>query len=66
MLTVAKEFVKAHWDDIILIIGVILVSLFSFALGYIVSQYQNKESIKFQVEETSFFSAFVFIDKNLA
>ena len=40
--------VKDHLDDIILVIGVILVSLFSFAMGYIAAKQQNKEPIRIE------------------
>ncbi|MCP6719308.1 MAG: hypothetical protein KJI71_03695 [Patescibacteria group bacterium] len=42
------EFLKRHQDDIALLIGVILVSLFSFALGYIVAKQEEKEPIKIE------------------
>lgn len=47
-----KEFIKEHQEDIILVIGVILISLFSFAMGYIVAKEQEKQPIRF--EETGF------------
>jgi len=40
-----KNFVKKYQTDIILIIGIILISLFSFAMGYIIAKYQEKEPI---------------------
>jgi len=43
-----KEFFKANLDDIILVIGVILISLLSFAAGFIVAKYQEKEPIKLE------------------
>jgi len=48
MLSKILNFVKGHLDDIILLIGVILISLFSFAFGYIVAKKQNKEPIKIE------------------
>ena len=48
MLSKIIEFVKKYNIDIILIISVILISLFSFAMGYIVAKYQNIEPIQFQ------------------
>ena len=48
MIAKIKEFVKAHLDDIILVIGVILISLLSFALGYIVAKTQEKEPIRLE------------------
>jgi hypothetical protein len=60
MLTKIKQFVKTYQTDIILVIGVILISLLSFAMGYIVAKQQEKENLKFEevVEEDSFFSTF--------
>jgi hypothetical protein len=48
MLAKIKKFVKAHLDDIILVVGVILISLLSFALGYIVAKIQEKEEIRIE------------------
>lgn len=47
-LTNLKEFVKTHQNDIILLLGVILISLLSFASGYLVAKYQEKEPIKIE------------------
>ena len=49
MLTKIKEFVKKNQADIMLVIGVILISLLSFAAGYIVAKTYDKEPLKFQV-----------------
>jgi len=48
MLSKIKEFVKGHQNDIILLIGVILISLLSFAVGYIVAKQQGKEPLKIE------------------
>jgi len=48
MLTKIKDFVKTYQSDIILVIGVILISLLSFAMGYIVAKQQEKEPIRFE------------------
>jgi len=48
MLSKIKDFVKTHQVDIILVIGVILISLLSFAAGYIVAKQQEKEPIKIE------------------
>ncbi len=48
MLSKIIQFVKEHQDDIILVIGVILISLLSFAMGYIVARQQEKEPIKIE------------------
>ena len=45
------NFFKEHQNDIILLIGVFLISLFSFAIGYIVAEQKNKEPIKIEYEE---------------
>jgi len=52
MLAKLKQFVKTHQDDIILVIGVILISLLSFALGFIVAKQPEKEPII--IEEIGF------------
>jgi len=43
-----KQWIVNHKDDIILLIGVILISLLSFAIGYIVAKEQEKEPIKIE------------------
>ena len=50
-----RRNIKNHQEDIILLIAVILISLLSFATGYITAKYQKKESIKIQmtVDETA-------------
>ena len=48
MLSKIKEFVKEHQEDIILVIGVVLISLLSFAAGYITAKQQEKEPIKIE------------------
>lgn len=48
MLTKLKEFVKSNQADIILVVGVILISLLSFAVGYITAKTYDREPIKFQ------------------
>lgn len=45
MLSKIFLFVKEYKKDIILIVGVILISLFSFAVGYIASDIKDKEPI---------------------
>ena len=49
MLSKLIEFIKRHQEDIILFIGVILISLLSFAMGYIVAKEQEKEPIQFEM-----------------
>ena len=48
MLSKIKDFVKTHQVDIILVIGVILISLLSFAIGFIVAKQQEKEPIRIE------------------
>ena len=51
MLAKLIQFVKDHQSDIILVIGVILISLLSFAAGFIVAKQQEKEPIKIEYEQ---------------
>ena len=53
MLTKIKEFVKVHQADIILLIGVILISLLSFSIGYIVAKQQDKEPVRIEFRTES-------------
>lgn len=48
MLAKIIIFVKKHKEDIILIIGVILISLFSFASGYVYKNMTEKEEIRIE------------------
>jgi len=48
MLQKIKQFVKTYQSDIILVIGVILISLLSFAVGFIVAKQQEKEPIRIE------------------
>lgn len=54
MLTKIVAFVKDHLDEIILLIGVILISLLSFAAGYIMAKKQEKEPIKIEYENSDY------------
>ena len=49
ILTKIQEFVKTYQKDIVLVLGVILISFISFATGYLVAKDQLKGPI--QVEE---------------
>ena len=49
MLSKIIYFVKKYREDIILSIGVILISLLSFAAGYIVAKQQEKTPIQFEM-----------------
>jgi len=42
------DFIKKYQEEIILVIGVILISLFSFAMGYIVAKEQKKQPLRFE------------------
>jgi hypothetical protein len=48
MLAKLVQFVKTYQADIILVIGVMLLSLLSFALGFIAAQNYDREPIKIQ------------------
>lgn len=58
MLAKIKKFIKKNQEDIILVIGVILISLLSFALGFIVAKQQEKEPLRIEYEETNSISFF--------
>ncbi len=44
-----KQWVKNYQNDIILFIGVMLISLLSFAMGYIEAKQQEKEPLRFEM-----------------
>lgn len=46
MLSNLKKIVKESKSDIIILIIIILISLLSFAIGYIMAKYQEKEPIE--------------------
>lgn len=48
MLAKISEIVKAHKAEIILCIGVFLISLLSFSIGYIAANQSGKEPIKIE------------------
>ena len=55
----ARAFIDQHLDDIILLIGVILISLLSFAAGFIAAKQLEKEPIRIEmVDEDSFVFTF--------
>jgi hypothetical protein len=54
MLNKLANFIKEHQQDIILVVGVILISLLSFALGYIIAKQQGKTPIQFELNESSY------------
>jgi hypothetical protein len=51
-----KEFIKEHWEEIILVIGVILISLLSFTIGYIVAKQEEKQPIEIEYESSNHWS----------
>ncbi len=59
MLSKLSQFVnpfgklKIDKEDMVLLIGVILISLLSFAMGYIIAQQQEKEPIQFEQIKTN-------------
>ncbi|MCK4354887.1 hypothetical protein KAW43_00850 [Candidatus Parcubacteria bacterium] len=48
MLSKFFKFVKKDEQEIILFVGVVLISLLSFTLGYIMSEMQKKEPMQIQ------------------
>jgi len=54
MLTKLKEFFKKYQAEIILVIGVILISFLSFAIGYIVAKQEEKEPIQIEMTNDQF------------
>ena len=46
MLAEIKDFVKAHFNDIILFIIVALLIMLTFSAGYIIAKYQAKPPIE--------------------
>ena len=48
------QFLRKYQADIILVIGVILISLLSFAMGFIVAKQQEKEPIKIERSSTNY------------
>lgn len=52
ILVKTKDWVIDHQNDIILVAGVILISLLSFAMGYIFAKQQDKPPIKFEMMDS--------------
>lgn len=48
MLAKIIRFVKDYQEEIVLFIAVFLISLLSFAAGYIISERTNEEKINFE------------------
>jgi hypothetical protein len=53
LLERVKEFLKNHSEEIILVIGVILISLLSFAIGYITAKEEQKQPIQIEYENSN-------------
>jgi len=51
MLSKIKNFVKKYQPEIILAVGVVLISLLSFAAGYIVSRTYDKPPLEFEINQ---------------
>ena len=52
MLSQLKTFVKTHFNDIMLVIVVVLLCLLSFAVGFLSAKYQEKEPIQIEQRVT--------------
>jgi hypothetical protein len=48
MIAKIKDFVKAHFNDIIIFVIVALLIMLSFAIGYITAKSESKEPIKIE------------------
>jgi hypothetical protein len=46
MLSEIREFVKAHFNDIMLFMIVMLLILLAFSAGYITGKYQSKQPMQ--------------------
>ena len=53
LLSKISNGAKIYQSDIILVIGVILISLLSFAMGYIVAKQQEKEPLRIEYRDTN-------------
>jgi hypothetical protein len=53
LLKKIKQWIVTYQADIILFIGVILISLLSFAMGYILAKQQEKEPIKIEQRDAN-------------
>lgn len=62
MLAKIKDFVKNYQADIILAAAIALISLFSFAIGYLAAKYQEKEPIRVEYRSNAKYSyAYCFV-----
>jgi len=61
MLSKIKKFIKDYQNDIILAVGVILISLFSFAAGYLLAKNQQKQPLRFEeIKQETFYFGYSF------
>jgi hypothetical protein len=51
MLSKFIKFIKSHEQDIVLLVGVVLISLLSFAIGFITAKQQEKQPLQFEMTE---------------
>lgn len=56
MLAKIRQFVKKYQNDIILVVGVILISLLSFAAGFLIAKQQQKEPLRIELKLPEFYS----------
>ncbi|MFH1714359.1 MAG: hypothetical protein ABH831_02090 [Candidatus Nealsonbacteria bacterium] len=49
MISIIKRFVNDNWNDIILVLIVVLISLLSFAAGFIFSKWSEKGEIRLEM-----------------
>lgn len=54
MLSKFIKFIKSHEQDIVLLVGVVLISLLSFAIGFITAKQQEKQPLQFEMTEDQF------------
>jgi len=48
MIPKIKRFVKENREDILLFVAVVLISMFSFSLGYIIAKMEEKKPLQFE------------------
>ncbi len=59
LLSKISNRTRQHQADIILVIGVVLISLLSFAVGYIMSHQGSREPIQIEYEKNTKTHSFV-------
>lgn len=53
-IKIIRQWFLKNQNDIMLVIGVILISLLSFAMGYIAAKTQEKEPLIFEMSNSQF------------